>query len=236
MLGFFFRHYDEIVRRYVVFDDGSTDNSLEILRSHPKVDLRPMPPYADPESRVLSGQCLQEVCWKESRGDADWVIVTNGQLWRLYSKAAHSRSTNFYEVDLPDVMVASGLSDPNEAFRYWWLFFRVEAFRPVEAAPETCWLDTVVQGSRDYAREVEAELKRRVFYDVVPALAHGFLHDRRTRLRLRAQPDEAELERVRAGTLTLLYRLLFLLYAESRDLLPVREAEYYDLSLKCLKE
>ncbi|MGH7176273.1 MAG: hypothetical protein ACREJC_02730, partial [Tepidisphaeraceae bacterium] len=34
------------------------------------------------------------------RGDADWVIVSNGKLWRLYSRHAHSRSTNFYEVDL----------------------------------------------------------------------------------------------------------------------------------------
>lgn len=170
------------------------------------------------------------------RGDADWVVVTNGQLWRLYSKNAHSRSTNFYEVDLPDVLIASGLSDPNEAFRYWWLFFRLEAFLPTDDARESCWLDTVVQGSRDYAREVEDELKRRVFYDVVPALSHGFLHDRRTRLGNRATPDESELERIRAGTLTLLYRLLFLLYAESRDLLPIREAEYYKLSLKSLKE
>ncbi|MCC7387306.1 MAG: Eco57I restriction-modification methylase domain-containing protein [Phycisphaerales bacterium] len=169
-------------------------------------------------------------------GVADWVIVTNGQLWRLYSKAAHSRSTNFYEVDLPDVLIASGLSDPNEAFRYWWLFFRVQAFLPTEGDGEKCWLDTVVQGSREYAAEVEEELKRRVFYDVVPALAHGFLHDRRTRLGRRAQPSDTELEQIRQGTLTLLYRLLFLLYAESRDLLPVREAEYYRLSLKSLKE
>ncbi len=77
MLGFFFRHYDDIVERYVVFDDGSTDDSLELLRAHPRVDLRSMPPYADPDSRVRSGQALQEHCWKESRGAADWVIVTD---------------------------------------------------------------------------------------------------------------------------------------------------------------
>lgn len=76
MLGFFFRHYDEIVRRYVVYDDGSTDNSREILRSHRKVDLRALE-YSDPDSRVASGQILQNACWKESRGDADWVIVTD---------------------------------------------------------------------------------------------------------------------------------------------------------------
>ncbi|MGZ3334710.1 MAG: hypothetical protein ACXWOV_05765, partial [Isosphaeraceae bacterium] len=35
-----------------------------------------------------------------------------------------------------------------------------------------------------------------------------------------------------AATLTLLYRLLFLLYAENRDPLPVREGSYGQASLK----
>ena len=33
-------------------------------------------------------------------GLAAWAIVTNGKLWRLYSAGTHSRSTNYYEVDL----------------------------------------------------------------------------------------------------------------------------------------
>ena len=56
-------------------------------------------------------------------------IVTNGRLWRLYSRQAHARATNFYEVDLVEALTASGDTDPNEAFRYWWLFFRPDAYR-----------------------------------------------------------------------------------------------------------
>ena len=77
MLGFFFRNYDHLVQRYIVYDDGSTDNSLEILRANPKVEIRPMPAYSDPESLILSSLSLRERCWKESRGVADWVIVTD---------------------------------------------------------------------------------------------------------------------------------------------------------------
>ena len=32
MLPYFFRHYDSFVDRYVIFDDGSNDRSLAILR------------------------------------------------------------------------------------------------------------------------------------------------------------------------------------------------------------
>ncbi len=172
------------------------------------------------------------------KGQTDWVIVTNGKSWRLYSRKAHSRSTNFYEVDLEAILSASAETDPGEAFRYWWLFFRAQAFQPlgVEQADIRCWLDSVAAGSRDYAKQVEERLKRRVFEHIVPHLAMGFLSDRKARLGVSNKPSEDEREEIREGALTLLYRLLFMLYAESRDLLPVRESAYYAASFKKLKQ
>jgi hypothetical protein len=38
MLPFFFRHYDRLVDRYFMFDDGSSDGTSSILSSHPKVE------------------------------------------------------------------------------------------------------------------------------------------------------------------------------------------------------
>ncbi|MFC6791335.1 glycosyltransferase [Methylobacterium komagatae] len=75
MLGFFFRHYDPFVDRYVIYDDGSTDGSRDILRAHPKVELRDFP-RSDPDSFVLSHRTLQNEAWKESRHRADWIVVT----------------------------------------------------------------------------------------------------------------------------------------------------------------
>mgnify|MGYP001600525157 CR=1 FL=1 len=58
-------------------------------------------------------------------GEAPWAIVTNGKLWRLYSARAHSRATNYYEIDLDETLA---MAYPNEAFRYFWLIFRAAAF------------------------------------------------------------------------------------------------------------
>jgi hypothetical protein len=189
-------------------------------------------------------------------GEADWIIVTNGRQWRLYSRRAHSRATNFYEVDLSEALIASGDTDPNEAFRYWWLFFRRQAFAPEKPCslvvppsggsslepPEggttsqpQCWLDLLQEGSHDYAKQLGERLKERVFVTIFPHLAQGFLEDRRASLGLRTPPTDEELRDTFEATLTLLYRLLFLLYAESRDLLPIREAPYYEASLKKIK-
>ena len=170
-------------------------------------------------------------------GLANWIIVTNGRHWRLYSGRTHSRATNFYEVDLVEALTASGDTDPNEAFRYWWLFFRAAAFEPDQSGTVCkCWLDRIVDGSRDFAKRLGERLKERIFVTIFPHLAQGFLEDRRCRLGQKKKPSDDELRDLFEATLTLLYRLLFLLYAESRDLLPIREAPYRQASLKKIKE
>jgi len=82
MLGFFFRHYDPWVDRYVIYDDDSTDGSRDILRAHPKVELRRFV-RTNAGSFVLSHTALQNEVWKESRLQADWVVVTaiDEHLW-----------------------------------------------------------------------------------------------------------------------------------------------------------
>src|SRR6267378_5894592 len=75
MLGFFFRHYDPWVDRYFIYDDGSSDGSLDVLTQHPKVVLRRFE-RTNPNSFVLSHQAFHNQVWKESRGQADWVVIT----------------------------------------------------------------------------------------------------------------------------------------------------------------
>jgi hypothetical protein len=75
MLAFFFRHYESWVDRFYIYDDGSTDGTLDLLRGKPNVEVRSFP-RPHPDSFVLSQQALQNQCWKESRGVADWAIVT----------------------------------------------------------------------------------------------------------------------------------------------------------------
>jgi hypothetical protein len=75
MLPFFFRHYEPFVDKIVFYDDGSTDGTLDLLAAKPNVEVRSFP-MPHPESFSLSVQAWRNQCWKESRGQADWVIVT----------------------------------------------------------------------------------------------------------------------------------------------------------------
>jgi hypothetical protein len=173
---------------------------------------------------------------------APWVILTNGKLWRLYSQRAHSRATNYYEVDLDEVLGRQGFQqDIQDAFRYFWLLFRMQAFRPAEVQWQgnvqmLSMLDRLLLGSEDYAKQLGENLKSRVFARVFPVLAEGFLANMRQGDSGTVEVGEEKLTGIFQATLTLLYRLLFLLYAESRDLLPVHAREYREGSLQHLKE
>jgi hypothetical protein len=75
MLPHFFRHYDQLTTRYFIFDNGSTDQSIEMLKANPKVSLGHFEVSGD--SFVIAARDHYNQCWKQSLGQADWVIVCN---------------------------------------------------------------------------------------------------------------------------------------------------------------
>lgn len=75
MLPFFFRHYDPLITRYFVFDNGSTDGSLAILAAHPKVTVRHF--GTEDGSLIGAAPAFYETVWHPSRGVADWVIIVD---------------------------------------------------------------------------------------------------------------------------------------------------------------
>ena len=167
-----------------------------------------------------------------------YVIMTNGKLWRLYAKKAHSQALNYYEIDLEETLASP---DRAEAIRYFWFFFRMVSFVPEEEVREgeTRWLsflDQVMEGSDAYAKELGDRLKECVFEEVFPNFARGFIEQIRSSEGKDADLNQERLDGVYQGTLTFLYRLMFLLYAEARDLLPVKEVRgYWEASLERLK-
>jgi type I restriction-modification system DNA methylase subunit len=154
----------------------------------------------------------------------EWGILTNGRLWRLYHKDTAHKLDRFYEVDLPALLQAGDVTH----FLYFYAFFRPQAF---EDGPLN--LKEMLAASADYAQEVGDSLKEQV-YEALLLLAQGFLDYRSNQL----QPEPETLKAIYDHALIALYRLLFILYAESRDLLPISENESYrrNYSLKSIKE
>ncbi len=145
-----------------------------------------------------------------------WGILTNGRLWRLYYIKSHLPLGNYYQVDLIQLLEA-----PEEALKYFYLLFRREALVP--QTDGKAFLDHVFEGSNEYAVELETDIKERA-YDVVELLCRGFAAGFTP-----DQLNEQTLKDIYSNSLILLYRLLFVFYAEARELLPLASsADYRD--------
>jgi hypothetical protein len=163
-------------------------------------------------------------------GNLRWGILTNGGRWRLYYQGARSVSEQFFEVDLAAALDVPGHNEGlfalPESERLHWLkvfalVFRREAFLPAPVDSRTFHQRALEEG-RFYEERVAGNLSNLVFRQVFPELAQA----------IAAAAPAAPLQQVREAALILLYRLLFILYAEDRDLLPVRDSRYDDYGLR----
>ncbi|WP_010612170.1 Eco57I restriction-modification methylase domain-containing protein, partial [Halococcus hamelinensis] len=141
-----------------------------------------------------------------------WAVLTNGEKWRLYYGPTSHRLDSYYEIDLPELLNVVDDDGDLEAFKEFYLFFRQEAYLLDQSGD--CFLDDVYDESSMFAEELGEELQENI-YEAIRVLAEGFL-DTNDDL------NEDDLELVHDSSLIYLYRLIFVLYAESegRNLLP----------------
>ena len=156
---------------------------------------------------------------------AEWAVLTNGEKWRVYYGPTSHRLDSFYEIDLPALLDAVDEDGDLEAFKEFYLFFRQDAFLPDQSGD--CFLDDVYDESSVFAEELGEDLQENI-YKAIRVLAEGFL-DTNDDL------SEENLGLVHDSSLIYLYRLIFVLYAESegRNLLPTDNeiyAESYSLN------
>jgi len=72
LVPFFLHYYAPICEKIIVFDNGSTDDSMQLLKSEPKVEIRSW----NPDGSICENAAkLKSTVWKESIGQADWAIV-----------------------------------------------------------------------------------------------------------------------------------------------------------------
>jgi len=112
-----------------------------------------------------------------------WGILTNGRLWRLYHKETAHKLDRFYEVNLPELLLAGDVQN----FLYFYAFFRRQAFEVGALG-----IEEIRAASVDYARGVGNSLKAQV-YEALRHVAQGFLD-------YRPKPSPADAE-----TLTAIY-------------------------------
>jgi hypothetical protein len=164
-----------------------------------------------------------------------WGLLTNGRFWRLYSTEVLDRDQRFFEIELAAVLGDLPPPVPEGAdAQHWWRVFLL-LFGAAAALPDpqgrSFLADCVAEGQR-YEERITERLSEAVFDgvfpDLVQALAHGDPQ--------RDLADAAWRNAVKEAALILLFRFLFILYAEDRGLLPVDGDRYLAYSFRRLRD
>lgn len=168
---------------------------------------------------------------RASDGRVQWGLLTNGRVWRLYFAGVAGRAERYLEADLDTMLAAPGLAERRAGLRRFLLLFRPDAHQPDPATGRSFLADALAEGRRYETRITTALTDRvfeRVFPDVVAALAEGDP--------LAAPNDAAWRAELGRAAMVLLYRCLFVLYAEDRQLLPVGHPGYQPFSFRALRD
>ena len=155
-----------------------------------------------------------------SEGRIRFGILTNGSVWRLYDRRARPRASGFFEADLADLLQAGN----EDGLRAFLLLFGRDSFT-LQGTATTTFLEAALAEGRRYEESVAQDLSMVVFERVFPRLV-GAISD------ATGAAEDQNLAEARSAALIFLYRLLFLLYAEDRGLLPVNDTRYDDYGLR----
>ncbi|MFC7212135.1 Eco57I restriction-modification methylase domain-containing protein [Natronoarchaeum sp. GCM10025321] len=145
----------------------------------------------------------------------DYVIGSSGDTLRLYTTnpeagfGSRGRTDTYVEVN------TNLLADEKAA--YLWLLFSANALRDDGA------LHQIMEDSKEYAADLGGRLRNRIYDDVIPDLAEAIAEARDI-----DDPTKEELDQTYEMALFLLYRLLFIAYAEDEEFLPRRRNGRYD--------
>jgi hypothetical protein len=170
-----------------------------------------------PEGGALRFQNLSPVSWAltvADRRNLPWVIVVQGDRIRLYpvelgvGVGRRGRTETWIEL-------RTSLMRQDQAALLW-LIFSTDALQPQGT------LEEMLETSKRFAADLAIRLRERIYDRVIPGLATGIAKARGIKS---FSPDDLRLTYTMA--VTVMFRLLFIAYAEDRDLLPFSTNDAY---------
>jgi len=213
---------------YPLYEDWGFENCIALLFL--------VKPGADIDDAAVGRFWPAKLIVELKRRKLNWGILTDGSVWRLYSVKS-SRPFEDY-VELP---LAEALADDDEAeYGLFERFFHKDSFIPEEADEDheqaeqdeaagvyKCRLDADQEASEGVLDEwVKQPLLDQVD-EILRYLCNGFIADTP---RKGEEYTEEERKQIFESAVKLMYRCLFLFYAEARRLLPSEadKAEIYE--------
>jgi len=166
----------------------------------------------------------EQIEWYLDRSQLNYALLTNGKTWRLIPREhpGQPRFQTYFQCDLVALLeerlsrqpTLLQVDDSVDDFLRFFLFFSPSAL--VSQYKRVPLVERARAGSTEYRIGVGDSLRNRVF-QALELCIEGFLSHKDNQL-----IPKTHIELCREQSLILLYRLLFILYAEDRGLLPYK--------------
>jgi hypothetical protein len=220
-----------------VYDDRAGEEKISSSHAYQPEKGRPVLVYvdllgwSDDLDSPMSGHKRRDTPHRRmerllDRGEARWGIISNGKVIRLLRREQVSGGRRFFDADLETIFE----EQDRGAFEVFWALFRADVFVP--DASGKCLLDLVMEGCQQFAVRVSEELRNSVRI-ALESFVRGMLRNECNRELLKDVDPRVLFEQ----GLFFMYRLLFVLYGESRGLLPVEDRVYREsYSLETLRD
>ena len=170
-------------------------------------------PFDAPAQRFEGASPVSRGLAVADQQNVDWVILTRASEIRIY---AARPDTGVGRKGRPETFVELNLSLlPGNHAGYLHLLFSADALA------DGGTLDKILGNSERFAAGLATRLRERIYFDTVPALAEAVAQS------LGRHPSEEELDDAYEQVMLILFRLLFVAYAEDKDLLPYSTNNHY---------
>jgi hypothetical protein len=202
---------------YPLFEDWGFNDCIGVLYL--------APPESDLDNTAVGSFYPAKLLAQLRQRQRNWGILTNGAVWRLYSTRSSRPYEDWVELDLATALEGSDESE----YSLFERFFHKESFIAEQAGDDgagqqdqsvgvyKCRLDR----DREQSEQVLEDQVKTPFLaqvdEVLQYICNGFIFD--TRKSGEEYTEEERLE-IFESAVKLIYRCLFLFYAEARRLLP----------------
>ncbi|MCF8075208.1 MAG: hypothetical protein K9K87_03445 [Desulfotignum sp.] len=202
---------------YPLFEDWGFNDCIGVLYL--------APPESDLDNTAVGSFYPAKLLAQLRQRQRNWGILTNGAVWRLYSIKSSRPYEDWVELDLATTLEGSDESE----YSLFERFFHKDSFIAEQAGVDEagqqdqsvgvykCRLDRDREHSE---QELEDNIKKPFLAqvdEVLQYICNGFIFD--TRKSGEEYTEEERLE-IFESAVKLIYRCLFLFYAEARRLLP----------------
>lgn len=231
---------EEYIDDYILSVLGGLFNYSEIDYEHNKFHL-----FSDSSKTLLTGTLLalhfSEDLTDETKGKnygysavklamkegVRWAFLTNGLKWRLYDAHSVSPYETYIEADLTKTLLHT--SEVNEDTIIFCTFFLSRTFF-INPDLDRAQIDIHFEKSEKEIEKTEKILKDKI-EKIITDISYGFIQSIG-----KEEYTESERKRIFEDSIILLYRMLFIHYAESRSLFPIDNEIYQRSSFNALVE